>query len=162
MALAADGGLAAGPDVELVTDEDLALVYSGEVYDFREHRARLGGRFDTDSDTEVVLRAHRAGRGRDPREVVAGFNGMFAYALWDARAEELLLVRDRLGVKPLYYRQTADGVLFGSEPKAVLAHPDVPRVVDAAGLRQVFGLVADPAHTPFAGLREVPRATSSG
>jgi len=156
MALAADGGLAAGPDVERVTDEDLALVYSGEVYDFREHRARLGGRFDTDSDTEVVLRAHRAGRGRDPREVVAGFNGMFAYALWDARAQELLLVRDRLGVKPLYYRQTADGVLFGSEPKAVLAHPDVPRVVDAAGLRQVFGLVADPAHTPFAGLREVP------
>ncbi|SDO78062.1 asparagine synthase (glutamine-hydrolysing) [Klenkia soli] len=156
MALATSGALGAGPDADRVTDDELAIVYSGEVYDFREHRSALGGRFDTDSDTEVVLRAHRAAGDRDPREVVAGFNGMFAYALWDTRREELLLVRDRLGVKPLYYRQTPDGVLFGSEPKAVLAHPDVPRVVDAAGLRQVFGMVADPAHTPFAGLREVP------
>ncbi|MFY0406425.1 asparagine synthase (glutamine-hydrolyzing) [Solicola sp. PLA-1-18] len=150
------GALATGRSADEASDDDLAIVYSGEVYDYRDHRASLGGRFDTDSDTEVVLRAHLAGRGRDPREVVSGLNGMFAYALWDARREELLLVRDRLGVKPLYYRRTGDGVLFGSEPKAVLAHPGVPRTVDAAGLRQVFGLVADPSHTAFAGLREVP------
>ncbi|MEI4271038.1 asparagine synthase (glutamine-hydrolyzing) [Klenkia sp. LSe6-5] len=156
MALSSSGALGAGPEADRVADDELAIVYSGEVYDAPEHRAALGGRFDTASDTEVVLRAHRAGLGRDPREVVAGFNGMFAYALWDARREELLLVRDRLGVKPLYYHPTPGGVLFGSEPKAVLAHPAVRRVVDAAGLRQVFGMVADPAHTPFAGLREVP------
>ena len=156
MALSATGALGSGPEADRVADDELAIVYSGEVYDFREHRAALGGRFDTGSDTEVVLRAHRANLGRDPREVVSGFNGMFAYALWDTRREELLLVRDRLGVKPLYYYPTPDGVLFGSEPKAVLAHPAVRRVVDAAGLRQVFGFVADPAHTPFAGLREVP------
>lgn len=156
MAVSTGGALGTGPDADRVTDDALAIVYSGEVYDFREHRAALGGRFDTGSDTEVVLRAHRAAGDRDPREVVAGFNGMFAYALWDARREELLLVRDRLGVKPLYYYPTRDGVLFGSEPKAVLAHPDVPRVVDAAGLRRVLGMVADPATTPFAGLREVP------
>lgn len=156
MALSATGALGSGPDADRVADDELAIVYSGEVYDFREHRSALGGRFDTGSDTEVVLRAHRAGLDRDPREVVSGFNGMFAYALWDTRREELLLVRDRLGVKPLYYHPTADGVLFGSEPKAVLAHPAVRRTVDAAGLRQVFGFVADPAHTPFAGLREVP------
>ena len=122
---------------------DLAIVYSGEVYDFTEHRTRLladGVPLVTRSDTEVVLQEHR----RRGLAAVESFNGMFAYALWDARAERLHLVRDRLGIKPLYYFPTAHGVLFGSEPKAILAHPEVERVVDADGLRIALGFTSVP------------------
>ena len=110
----------------MVADEDgtvlAVLTYSGEVYNFRELRAELtarGHRFRTRSDTEVVLRAYL-----EWGEALADrLNGMFAFAIWDARDEELLLVRDRMGIKPLYYYPTPDGVLFGSEPKAILANP---------------------------------------
>ena len=136
-----------------------ALVYSGETYNFRELRERLvliGHRFATSSDTEVVLQAHRQWGRRDPRDAVRELNGMFAYALWDAAIQELVLVRDRLGIKPLYYYPTARGVLFGSEPKAVLANPVAERVLDADGLRRALGFVADPRHAVFRGLHEVP------
>lgn len=130
------------------------IVYTGEVYNFRELRAELAGRghrFRTASDTEVVLRAYL--------EWGAGFverlNGMYAFAIWDPRSEELLLMRDRMGVKPLYYYPTEDGVLFGSEPKAILAHPDVPAVVDADGLREIFSIVKTPEHAVFRGMHEV-------
>jgi asparagine synthase (glutamine-hydrolysing) len=136
-----------------------ALVYSGETYNFRELRERLavaGHRFETSSDTEVVLHAHREWGRRDPRDAVRELNGMFAYALWDAATQELVLVRDRLGIKPLYYYPTAHGVLFGSEPKAVLANGLAERVLDADGLRRALGFVADPHQAIFRGLREVP------
>ncbi|NMH98134.1 asparagine synthase (glutamine-hydrolyzing) [Pseudonocardia acidicola] len=136
-----------------------ALVYSGETYNFRELRERLaaaGHRFETSSDTEVVLHAHLEWGRRDPRDAVRELNGMFAYALWEPAAQELVLVRDRLGIKPLYYYPTAHGVLFGSEPKAVLANALAERVVDADGLRRILGWVADPANAVFRGLREVP------
>jgi asparagine synthetase B (glutamine-hydrolysing) len=80
---------------------------------------------------------------------------MYAFAIWDPRSEELLLVRDRMGVKPLYYYPTGDGVLFGSEPKAILAHPDVEAVVDADGLREIFSIVKTPEHAVFRGMYEV-------
>jgi asparagine synthase (glutamine-hydrolysing) len=120
-------------------DEPLAvLTYSGEVYNFQELREELvasGHRFRTRSDTEVVLRAYlQWGEG-----LVDRLNGMYAFAIWDERRQELLLVRDRMGVKPLYYFPLPDGVLFGSEPKAILAHPAADRTVDAAGLREMFG-----------------------
>jgi asparagine synthase (glutamine-hydrolysing) len=137
----------------------LALVYSGETYNFRELRERLaaaGHRFDTNSDTEVVLHAHREWGRRDPRDAVRELNGMFAYALWDPFARELVLVRDRLGIKPLYYYPTPHGVLFGSEPKAVLANALAARVVDADGLRRALTFSADPGNAVFRGLREVP------
>ena len=137
----------------------LHIVYSGETYNFRELRAELesaGHRFRTSSDTEVVLRAHREWGGRDPRDVARRLNGMFAYALWDIASEELVLVRDRLGVKPLYYYPTPDGVLFGSEPKAILANPAAKRVVDVEGLRRALSWVADPSNAVFRGMREVP------
>ncbi|MDT7651361.1 MAG: hypothetical protein QOI36_2767 [Pseudonocardiales bacterium] len=137
----------------------LALVYSGETYNFRELRERLaaaGHGFDTNSDTEVVLHAHREWGRRDPRDAVRELNGMFAYALWDPFARELVLVRDRLGIKPLYYYPTPHGVLFGSEPKAVLANALAARVVDADGLRRALTFSADPGNAVFRGLREVP------
>ena len=137
----------------------LAMVYSGETYNFRELRERLAGaghRFDTNSDTEVVLHAHLEWGRKDPRDAVRELNGMFAYAIWDTRTKELLLVRDRLGVKPLYYDPTQHGVLFGSEPKAVLANAEAERVVDADGLRRAMSWVADPHNAIFRGLCEVP------
>ncbi|RZT86459.1 asparagine synthase (glutamine-hydrolysing) [Pseudonocardia sediminis] len=137
----------------------LHMVYSGETYNFRELRAELdaaGHRFRTSSDTEVVLRAHREWGRKDPREVARRLNGMFAYAVWDTGSEELVLVRDRLGIKPLYYYPTPNGVLFGSEPKAILANPDADRVVEAEGLRRALAWVADPSNAVFRGMREVP------
>ncbi|GAT69295.1 asparagine synthase (glutamine-hydrolyzing) [Planomonospora sp. ID91781] len=148
----------AGGAQPMVADEDghvaAAVSYSGEVYDFDRLRRELhsaGHRFRTRSDTEVVLRAYL--------EWGAGFarrlSGMFAFALWDARREELLLVRDRLGIKPLYYYPTADGVLFGSEPKAILAHPEARARLDASGLRELMTWAGTPGHAIFKGMFQV-------
>ncbi|MGW0067613.1 asparagine synthase (glutamine-hydrolyzing) [Streptosporangium sandarakinum] len=132
-----------------------AITYSGEVYNFRELRDELaarGHRFRTRSDTEVVLRAYLQW-GDD---FVTRLNGMFAFAIWDIRREELLLIRDRMGVKPLYYRPTPAGVLFGSEPKAILANPLArPAAVDADGLRELLSLVKTPEHAIYRGMHEV-------
>ncbi|WP_433222034.1 asparagine synthase (glutamine-hydrolyzing) [Microtetraspora malaysiensis] len=130
------------------------LTYSGEVYNFRELRAELavrGHRFHTESDTEVVLEAYLEW-GED---FVDRLNGMYAFAIWDARREELLLVRDRMGIKPLYYYPTPSGVLFGSEPKAILANPLVERVVDADGLRELLAFVKTPESAVYRGMYEV-------
>ncbi|MET2833097.1 asparagine synthase (glutamine-hydrolyzing) [Mesorhizobium shangrilense] len=138
----------------------LVLVYGGETYNYRELRQRLvalGHRFDTSSDTEVVLHAHREWGRRDPCTAVSELNGMFAYALWDTVKRELLLVRDRLGIKPLYYYPTQHGVLFGSEPKAILANSLAEPAMDAEGLRRALcsSSFADPYNTVFRGMREV-------
>lgn len=134
------------------------LVYSGEVYNYRELRERLtaaGHRFDTRSDTEVLLHVHREWGQRNPCTAVTELNGMFAYALWDTVNSELLLVRDRLGIKPLYYYLTEHGILFGSEPKAILANSLAKRIVDLDGLRHCFCGI-EPNMTVFRGMREVP------
>ncbi|MDX8449886.1 asparagine synthase (glutamine-hydrolyzing) [Mesorhizobium captivum] len=136
----------------------LVLVYSGETYNYRELRQRLaalGHRFDTSSDTEVMLHAHREWGRQDPCSAVSELNGMFAYALWDTAKRELLLIRDRLGIKPLYYYPTKHGVLFGSEPKAILANSLAERAMDADGLRRTLCSIADPHNTVFRGMREV-------
>ncbi|MEU9500755.1 asparagine synthase (glutamine-hydrolyzing) [Streptomyces sp. NPDC048196] len=132
----------------------LVTTYSGEVYNYRELRAELeraGHSFRTSSDTEVVLHAYLEwGEAFADR-----LNGMYAFALWDPRTEELLLVRDRMGIKPLYYHPTPDGVLFGSEPKAILAHPDVRPVVDAEGLAELITFTKTPGHAVYKGMHEV-------
>lgn len=119
--------------IQPMTDGDTVLTYSGELYNYRElsrELAAAGHEFKTQSDTEVVLRAYLQW-GVD---MVDRLNGMYAFAIWDGRVEELLLVRDRLGIKPLYYYPLTDGLLFGSEPKAILANPLAERVVDPVGL----------------------------
>ncbi|EFK4094020.1 asparagine synthetase B, partial [Escherichia coli] len=96
------------------------ITYTGEVYNFQELRAELqslGHRFETRSDTEVVLHSYLQWGNDFPEKL----NGMYAFAIWDRLKQELFLVRDRMGVKPLYYFQTEDGIIFGSEPKALLA-----------------------------------------
>jgi asparagine synthase (glutamine-hydrolysing) len=139
-------------------DGVVAITYSGEVYNFRELRRELqelGYRFRTRSDTEVVLAAYLEW-GRD---FVERLNGMFAFGLWDERSRKLLLVRDRLGIKPLFYAPMPDGVLFGSEPKAILAHPRFEAAVDEDGLRQLMGVVSSPGMSIWHGMHEVRPGT---
>jgi asparagine synthase (glutamine-hydrolysing) len=130
------------------------LIYTGEVYNFRELRSQLQGlghTFKTHSDTEVVLKAWQQW-GTD---FTSKLNGMFAFAIWDVRQRELLLVRDRMGIKPLYYYPTPHGVLFGSEPKAILANPLAKAVLDDDGLRELLIFCKTPGVTQLRGLREL-------
>ncbi|HEY9371958.1 asparagine synthase (glutamine-hydrolyzing) [Streptomyces sp.] len=139
-------------------DGQPVLVYTGEVYNFRELKDELEGlghAFRTSSDTEVVLHAYLEWG----EEFAERLNGMYALAIWDPRSEELLLVRDRMGVKPLFYYPTADGVLFGSEAKAILAHPEAEAVVDAEGLAEIFAIINTPGHAVFKGMHEVVPGT---
>ncbi|WLQ44576.1 asparagine synthase (glutamine-hydrolyzing) [Streptomyces laculatispora] len=136
----------------------VALVYSGETYNFTELRRELTGRghrFTTDSDTEVVLRGYL-----EWGEAVAErLNGMYAFAVWDGRHDKLVMIRDRMGIKPFYYYETPDGVLFGSEPKAILANPLARARVGLGGLRELFAFVKTPGHAVWEGMHEVEPGT---
>ncbi|MEV8435750.1 asparagine synthase (glutamine-hydrolyzing) [Actinosynnema sp. NPDC051121] len=137
---------------------EVSLVYSGEAYNFvelRDELVREGERFTTSSDTEVVLRGYlRWGAALADR-----LNGMYAFAIWDERDRKLVMIRDRLGIKPLYYYPTPDGILFGSEPKAILANPLARKVVDADGLRESLAFTFTPGHAIWAGMRQVEPGT---
>jgi asparagine synthase (glutamine-hydrolysing) len=133
------------------------LVYNGEVYNHPELRARLraaGERFDTQGDTEVVLRMLEH-HGLDALDLL---NGQFALAWWHAGARRLVLVRDRFGVRPLHYALRDDGTLvFGSEAKALFASGEIAAAPDLEGLDEVFTLWgARPPRTPFRGVRQLP------
>ncbi|MBP2677228.1 MAG: asparagine synthase (glutamine-hydrolyzing), partial [Deltaproteobacteria bacterium] len=104
-------------------ETNLALSFNGEIFNYREISAELsslGYKFRGTSDTEMILNAYR----QWGISCVTRFIGMFALALWDGKARKLFLVRDRLGIKPLYYHRGADVFLFGSELKPLLEHPD--------------------------------------
>ncbi|MEV5409700.1 asparagine synthase (glutamine-hydrolyzing) [Thermopolyspora sp. NPDC052614] len=136
----------------------VALVYSGETYNYRELRVELrrcGHRFRTDGDTEVVLRGYLEWGDA----VAERLNGMYAFAVWDERTQTLLLVRDRMGVKPLYHHRTPDGVIFGSEPKAILANPAFRRVVDTGCLRELVGFTKAPGWSLWKDMYEVEPGT---
>jgi len=131
-----------------------AITHSGEVYNYRELQRQLrdrGHRFRTSSDTEVVLHAYLEWG----EEFAARLRGMFAFALWDANDRQLLLVRDQLGAKPLHLQPLESGALFGSEPKALLAHPQAEPVVDADGLRELLSGARTPRAETYRGVREV-------
>ena len=127
-------------------DRSVVVVYNGEIYNFRDLRAALGARghrFRSASDTEVIVHAWEEWG----EACVAHFRGMFAFALWDERQKTLFLARDRLGIKPLHYAILPDGqLLFASELKGLLAHPDLPRRIDPCALEDylAFGYVPDP------------------
>ena len=129
--------------------ESYTLVYNGELYNTPELRALLETRghvFTGRSDTEVLLHAYAEWGA----SCVDRFNGIFAFAVWAARAGKLFLARDRCGVKPLFYAQTDDSLIFGSEIKTLLAHPAVPPRVDAQGLAEV--LLLGPGRVPGSGV----------
>jgi len=132
----------------------VAITYSGEVYNFTELRDELRGHghsFQTSSDTEVVLHAYLEWG----EAVVDRLNGMYAFAIWDSRDEKLVMVRDRLGIKPFFFYPIADGVLFGSEPKAILAHPLPKRVIGIDGVLELMSGWKTPGHAIWSGMREV-------
>ena len=126
-------------------DGAITVTYNGEIYNFLELRKELeaaGYVFRTNSDTECILHGWRHW-GPD---CVSHFHGMFAFALYDAREKTLFLARDRLGVKPLYYAPVADGsIIFGSELKALMAHPALRREIDPLAIDDylAFGYVPD-------------------
>ncbi|MFD7415037.1 asparagine synthase (glutamine-hydrolyzing) [Kitasatospora purpeofusca] len=147
-----DGGAQPMPDRR--DEPGVVLTYSGEVYNHHQLRAELrakGHRFETRSDTEVVLRAYQEWGDA----LVERLEGMYAFAVWDEREQRLLLVRDRLGVKPLFWAEIDGGVAFGSEPKALFAHPEITPTVDADGLREAYSLLFNTGPTVWAGVREV-------
>ena len=127
------------------------LTYNGEVYNYPELRAELGGSWRSGTDTEVVMRAH----DRWGAEALGHLRGMFAYAVWDEAEQELLCVRDRFGIKPFYYAQVGDVLYFASEPKALL--PFLPAIeTDLEGLKDYLAFQFCLAgKTLFKGVREL-------
>jgi asparagine synthase (glutamine-hydrolysing) len=140
-----------------MTNEDgsLVLVCNGEIFNYRELRRELAGRghtFRTCCDVEVLLHLYE----EEGPELLKRLNGQFAFALYDRRDGALLLARDQLGVNPLFYAVAGGQLLFGSEIKALLAHPALPRAVDLTGLDQVLtfpGLVSP--RTLFRGVQSL-------
>lgn len=141
-------------------DGSLVLVCNGEIFNYKELRRGLverGHTFRTNSDVEVLLHLYEE-HGED---LVLHLNGQFSCALWDLRRRRLFLARDHFGVTPLYYTVTDGLFLFGSEVKAILAHPAVERRVDLIGLDQVLslpGLVSP--RTAFHGISSLPAGHS--
>jgi len=139
-------------------DGSVHVVLNGEIYNFAELRVRLerrGHRFRTRSDAEVVVHAYEEAGDDCVREL----DGMFALAIWDRSRRALLLARDRMGEKPLYYYAGPDTFVFGSELRALLQHPDVPRALDLETLSRylLFDCVPAP-HSILAGVAKVPPA----
>ena len=139
-------------------DDSLFVVFNGEIYNFIELREELekkGHVFKTRSDTEVILH----GFEEWGTECVSRFNGIFAFALWDAHRKRLFLARDHLGVKPLYYAKIGDRFLFGSEIKALLEDPACARRVDLKALGLLFTLHYVPSpDTLFDQIKKLPPA----
>lgn len=139
--------------------ETYTIVYNGELYNTPELRAQLeqeGVVFQTHCDTEVVLQSYAHWGPR----CVEQCNGIFAFAIWEHSAQRLFLARDRIGVKPLFYAEIPGGLVFGSEIKALLQHPDVPHEIDEKGAAEL--LLMGPGRTPgygvFRTVREVKPA----
>ncbi|WP_070108488.1 asparagine synthase (glutamine-hydrolyzing) [Burkholderia plantarii] len=128
--------------------------FCGEIYNFKELRdelRRAGYAFETNSDTEVLVKGYLHWQ----EEIARHLNGMFAVGIWDGRRERLVLIRDRLGVKPLYYAPTDGGLVFASEPKALFRHPLVKPRVTRDGMRELLDMIKTPELTVYDGVFEV-------
>jgi len=132
------------------------IVFNGEIYNYRSLRERLltrGHRFTTTSDTEVIIHLFEE-RGA---AVVDALAGMFGFAVWDRQRHELVLARDRLGIKPMYYAPTPRGLVFGSELKSLLCHPDVRRAVSPEALSHYLSFGTTPGdQSILEGVRKLP------
>ena len=136
--------------------EEYVIVYNGELYntgELRRELMQLGHRFLSHSDTEVVLHGYAQWK----EACVNKFNGIFAFAVWETHSRRLFLARDRIGVKPLFYTEKNGGLLFASEMKTILAHPDCRAQLDSEGAAQL--LLLGPGRIPgsgvFHGIREL-------
>ena len=138
-----DGGKQ--PMLATYNDNDYIIVYNGQIYNTKELKEELlesGFSFDGHCDTEILLKSFIY----FGYNVVNKLNGIFAFAIWNKNKEELFLARDHFGVKPLYYTLINNNIIFGSEIKCILEHPEVTAKVDKIGLCELFGI--GPAHSP--------------
>ncbi|RWU11601.1 asparagine synthase (glutamine-hydrolyzing) [Pseudidiomarina gelatinasegens] len=134
---------------------NLLLAHNGEFYDFKRIRADLtarGARFRTKSDSEIVLHLYER---EGLNETLKHLRGEFAFGLYDTQEDAMYLVRDRFGIKPLYYTETPEGVVFGSELKVLFAHPAVQRKFSSEGLYHQLIQVMVPGSTAFEGIKQV-------
>ncbi|HEX2501955.1 MAG TPA: asparagine synthase (glutamine-hydrolyzing) [Methylomirabilota bacterium] len=143
-----------------MTNEDgtLHVTFNGEIYNFQALRPALergGHTFRSEGDTETILHLYE----EEGINCLRHLRGMFAFGLWDARRRTLLLARDRLGKKPLFYHHGPDGLVFASEPKAILQDPTVPAEPDVDALHHflTYGYVPNP-RSAFLGIRKLPPA----
>jgi asparagine synthase (glutamine-hydrolysing) len=140
-------------------DKSVAVILNGEIYNYREVRVKLeerGHTFRSASDTEVLPHLYE----EYGKEMVEHLNGMFAFALWDAKRGRLLLARDRFGEKPLYWGIFSNTLLFASEPKVLLAHPLVTPALNLAALRQYLSFDYVPAPLSiYEGINKLPAAS---
>jgi len=148
--------LAAGQQPIATEDGRYWIVYNGEIFNHAELRAELvksGHQLLTHCDTEVFLHLFE----QEGPACLERLNGQFAAAIWDSREQTLFLARDRMGVRPLFYRQDANTLLFASEIKAIAAHPAVQLELDPLALDQIFtGWSCLPPRTPFLGVSQLP------
>lgn len=137
-------------------DRTLWITFNGEIFNYvelREDLLKKGCRFQTQSDTEVLLRLYEE-RGE---ECVHSLNGQWAFAIWDSRREKLFVSRDRMGVRPLFYTSTPEMFAFASEIKSLFALPGVNRSIDVQALDELFTFwVTLPPRTMFEGVSELP------
>ena len=148
--------LAGGEQPMVSADGETAIAFNGEIYNHRAIRRELedlGHRFRSNCDTETVLCAFE----QWDTACFQKMRGMFAVALWSERDRRLVLVRDRMGIKPLYYCRRGEDVYFGSELKAILEHPEIPRTLDLAALDKYLSVNYVPgSQTLIEGIKKVP------
>lgn len=133
------------PMIEKYSYGEYVIIYNGQIYNTEELRKTLlenGFSFNGHSDTEVLLKSfiHHG------KNVVHYLNGIFSFAIWNTKTEELYIARDHLGVKPLFYTQFNDSFIFASELKSIFEYPGVQKILDKQGISELFGI--GPAHTP--------------
>jgi asparagine synthase (glutamine-hydrolysing) len=137
-------------------DESVWITFNGEIFNYVELREELlkkGHRFQTQSDTEVIIHLYEE-KGED---CVHDLNGQWAFAIWDSKRERLFVSRDRLGVRPLFYATPSEGFAFASEIKSLLTVPSISREIDLAALDEIFTFwVTLPPRTIFKGVSELP------
>jgi asparagine synthase (glutamine-hydrolysing) len=137
-------------------DGTVCVVFNGEIYNFREVREELeakGHRFSTHSDTEVLVHLYE----EHGTELVHRLRGMFAFAIWDSAKQRLLIARDRVGIKPLFFAESAGTLVFGSEIKCLLECPWLDTGIDPQAVDAFFAYTYIPApHTIFRGIRKLP------
>ena len=133
------------PMVEQLSENEYVIVYNGQIYNTKELRQTLeenGFTFKGHSDTEVLLKSYIY----YGKNVVHHLNGIFAFAIWDQKNEELFIARDHFGIKPLFYTMQNNSFIFASEIKAIFQYPSVKKILNSQGIAELFGI--GPAHTP--------------
>lgn len=148
--------LAGGKQPMTNEDGSVVVVFNGEIYNYIELAEQLrqrGHRLKTVSDTEVIAHLYE----EDGEACMQHFRGMFGVAIWDTRRQKLMLIRDRMGIKPIYYTQVGDRLIFGSEIKSILQHPDVQVYPDLEAVGNYLSLRYIPApQTMFKNIKSLP------